>query len=130
MGETPEGPMPGKQEKTEGRQEMPRVFKYYKYPEYDAAVELVMMLRGLGVIMHAKCPRCGVEGSLSVLRHKNGYSYLVVRHQDRSTHLVARQKISEVFRELCEVKKDLEYVLKQYKKYEERGIKFCAEEGQ
>jgi hypothetical protein len=124
MGETP---VPDRQEKREGEQEKPRVFKYYKYPEYDAAVELVSMLRGLGVIMHAKCPRCGIEGSLSVLRHRNGYKYIVVRHQDRSTHLVARHKISEVFKELCEVKKDLEYVLNQYRKFEERGIKFCAE---
>ena len=124
MGETP---VPDRQEKREGEQEKPRVFKYYKYPEYDAAVELVGMLRGLGVIMHAKCPRCGIEGSLSVLRHRNGYNYVVVRHQDRSTHLVARHKISEVFKELCEVKKDLEYVLNQYRKFEEREIKFCAE---
>jgi hypothetical protein len=122
MAETPEGPMPGRQEKLETR-----VWKYRKYPEYDAAVELVKMLRGLGIFMHAKCPRCGAEGSISVLRHTNGYNYVVIRHPDRSTHMVPRHQISEVFRELCDVKKDLEYVLSQYRKYEESGIKFCAE---
>jgi hypothetical protein len=122
MGETPEGPMPG-------RQETSKAWKFH-YPEYDAAAELVKMLRGLGVIMHAKCPRCGAEGSISVVRHRSGYNYVVIRHPDRSTHMVSRNKISEVFKELCEVKKDLEYILNQYRKYEERGIKFCAEEGQ
>jgi hypothetical protein len=125
MGETPEGPMPGKQEKLERK--MPAVWKYNKYPEYDAAVEIVKMLRGLGVIMHAKCPRCGDVGSISVLKHSNGYTYVVIRHPDRSTHLVPRHQLSEVLRELCEVKKDLEYILNQYKKYEEKGIKFCNE---
>ncbi len=130
MGETPEGPMPGREEKPEGKPEMVRVLKYRKYPEYDAAVELVRMLRGLGVIMHTKCPKCEAEGSLSVIRHRNGYSYVVVRHPDRSTHLVPRHQVGEVLRELCEVKKDLEYVLSQYRRYEERGVKFCAGEGQ
>ena len=124
MGETP---VPYSQEKLEGKQEKPRVFKYYKYPEYDAAVELVGMLRGLGVIMRVKCPKCGIEGSLSVLRHSSGYNYVVIRHQDRSTHMVPRNQLSDVLRELCEVKKDLEYVLNQYRKFEEREIKFCAE---
>jgi hypothetical protein len=123
MGETPEGPMPGKSE-------MSRVWKYGKNPEYEAVVELVRMLRGLGVAMYARCPRCGAEGSISVLKHTNGYSYIVIRHPDRSTHLISRNQLAEVYRELCEVKKDLEYVLKQYRKYEERGIRFCAEGGQ
>ncbi len=126
MAETPEGPMPG----YESKSEVPKMWKYYKYPEYEAATELVRMLRGLGVIMHIKCPKCGTEGSISVLRHRHGYHYVVVRHPDRSTHIVPRHQLSEVLRELCEVKKDLEYILAQYKKYEERGIKFCAEERQ
>jgi hypothetical protein len=120
MAETPEGPMPGK-DKVE------KVWKYRKYPEYDAAVELVKMLRGLGIIMNAKCPKCGHEGSISVIRHRSGYNYVVIRHPDRSTHIVPRNQLSEVLKELCEVKKDLEYVLNQFKKYEERGIKFCGE---
>jgi RecJ-like exonuclease len=126
MAETPEGPMPGYESKSEA----PRVWKYYKYPEYEAATELIRMLRGLGVVMHITCPKCGAEGSVSVLRHRHGYSYIVVRHPDRSTHIVPRHQLSEVFRELCEVKKDLEYILAQYRKYEERGIKFCVGERQ
>jgi rRNA maturation protein Nop10 len=126
MGETPEGPMPGREE-PEDKLETVRVFKYRKYPDYDAAVELVKMLRGLGVYMHIKCPKCGSEGSISVIKHPNGYSYVVIRHPDRSTHMVPRNQISEVFRELCEVKKDLEYILKQYRKFEESGVKFCIE---
>lgn len=104
------------------------VWKYYKSPEYDAAIELTRMLRGLGIIMHAKCPKCGAEGSISVvsLRSK-GYNYIVIRHPDKSTHVVPKQKLSEVLKELCEIKKDLEYVLNQYKRYEEKGIKFCRE---
>ncbi|MFZ8809690.1 MAG: hypothetical protein ACO2PN_16495 [Pyrobaculum sp.] len=113
-----------------GKSEMSRVWKYGKNPEYEAVVELVRMLRGLGVAMYARCPRCGAEGSISVLKHTNGYSYIVIRHPDRSTHLISRNQLAEVYRELCEVKKDLEYVLKQYRKYEERGIRFCAEGGQ
>ncbi len=129
MGETPEGPMPGKKKKT-SRDKQETVWNYYNYPEYEAATELVRMLRGLGVIMHIKCPKCGAEGSLSTIRHPNGYKYIVVRHPDRSTHAISRSQIREALRELCEVKKDLEYVLSQYKKYEERGVKFCAGEGQ
>jgi len=41
--------------------------------------------------------------------------------------MVPRNQLSDVLRELCEVKKDLEYVLNQYRKFEEREIKFCAE---
>jgi hypothetical protein len=126
MGETPEGPMPGR-EKPEGKLETVRVFKHHKYPDYDAAVELVKMLRGLGVYMHTKCPKCGREGSISVIKHPNGYNYVVIRHPDRSTHMVPRNQIGDVFRELCEVKKDLEYILKQYRKFEESGVKFCIE---
>lgn len=130
MAETPEGPMPGKKKKR-GVDKQETVWNYYNnYPEYEAATELVRMLRGLGVIMHIKCPKCGAEGSLSVIRIRNGYNYVVVRHSDGGTHAVSRSQIREVFRELCEVKKDLEYVLSQYKKYEERGVKFCDGEGQ
>ena len=118
--------MPGKENKLS---EPKIVWKYYKSPEYNAAVELVKMLRGLGIIMHTTCPKCGTEGSLSILR-SNNYDYVVVRHPDRSTHIVPKHQIKEVFKELCEVKKDLEYVLDRYKKYEERGIKFCAEGNQ
>jgi len=122
-----EAPVSDRQEKREGEQEKPRVFKYYKNPEYDVAVELLGALRSLGVIMHVKCPRCGIEGSLSVIRHRNGYKYIVVRHPDKSTHMVPRNQIGDVLRELCEVKKDLEYILKQYRKYEESGVKFCVD---
>jgi RecJ-like exonuclease len=125
MGETPEGPMPGKLEKLETK-----VWKYQKNLEYEAAAEIVKMLRGLGVIMHAKCPKCEAEGSISVIKHRSGYNYVVIRHPDRSTHVVPRNQLSEVLRELCEVKKDLEYILNQYKKYEDKGIRFCAEGGQ
>jgi hypothetical protein len=131
MGETPEGPMPGKQEKQESGQKARKYLKYDLVVElgkqYDAAVELVSMLRGLGVYLHAKCPKCGTEGSISVLRHTNGYNYIVIRHPDRSTHMVSRNQVSEVFKELCEVKKDLEYIINQYRKYEENGVKFCIE---
>jgi hypothetical protein len=126
MAETPEGPMPNKQKMET------KVWRYQKHSEYEAAAEIVKMLRGLGVIMHAKCPKCGAEGSISVIKHRSGYYYVVIRHPDRSTHVVSRNRnqLSEVLRELCEVKKDLEYVLNQYKKYEDRGIKFCVEGGQ
>jgi len=127
MAETPEGPMPKRNKPTLET----IVWKYYKSPEYDAAVELVKMLRKLGIPMYAKCPKCGAEGSVSVVTLRGrSYSYLVVRHRDKSTHAVPKQKLGEVLKELCEVKKDLEYVLNQFKKYEERGIKFCAEGGQ
>jgi len=129
MAETPEGPMP-RRERFDSKLEMASALKHHKYPDYDAAVELVKMLRGLGVYMHTKCPKCGREGSISVIRHQNAYNYVVIRHPDRSTHMVPRNQIIYVFMELCEVKKDLEYILKQYKKYEERGIKFCPEGGQ
>jgi len=128
MAETPEGPMP-RRERLDSKLEMTSALKHRKYPDYDAAVELVKMLRGLGVYMHAKCPKCGREGSISVIKHPNGYNYVVIRHPDRSTHMVPRNQIIYVFMELCEVKKDLEYILKQFRKYEERGIKFCAEGG-
>jgi len=129
MDETPEGPMLKKKGKPEGGQGKPTSFKYF-YTDYEAAVELVRMLRFLGVIMHAKCPRCGADGSISVVTTKSGYQYLVIRHPDGGTHTVPKTGMSDVLRELCEVKKDLEYILKQYRKYEERGIKFCAEGGQ
>jgi recombinational DNA repair protein (RecF pathway) len=108
------------------------MWKYYKSPEYDAVVELVKMLRGLGIPMYIKeCPKCGAEGSVSVVKVRGGgYSYVVIRHRDKRTHVVPKQKLELVLKELCEVKKDLEYVLNQYKKYEESGIKFCAEGGQ
>jgi hypothetical protein len=128
MGETPEGPMPSKEKRLEGKQAMLRAFGYKKYPEYEAVAELVKMIRGLGILMHARCPKCGAEGSISVVRHRSGYYYVVVRHPDKSTHAVSRDKLSVVLRELCEVKKDLEYIINQYKKYEERGIKFCEAE--
>jgi len=127
MGETPEGPMPNKKGKSEGGQIRTIPLKYYKQ-EYDMAADLVRMLRGLGVFMHAKCPRCGAEGSVSVVETKNGYKYLVIRHPDGGTHTVPKTDISAILKELCEVKKDLEYVLKRYKEYEEEGgVKFCAE---
>jgi hypothetical protein len=130
MAETPEGPMPGR-EKSEAKAKMPTVWKYYKAPEYDAVVELVKILRGLGIIMHAKCPKCGAEGSVSVLTHR-GHSYVIFRHPDKSTHVMPRQQVGDVLRELCEVKKDIEYVIERFKKYEQMGIKFCADakEGQ
>jgi len=126
MAETPEGPMP-RRERLDSKPETASALKHRTYPDYDAAVELVKMLRGLGIYMHTKCPKCGSEGSISVIKHPNGYNYVVIRHPDRSTHMVPRNQIIYVFMELCEVKKDLEYILKQYRKYEERGIKFCAE---
>jgi hypothetical protein len=127
MAETPEGPMPGKKRKSEAEKKGGKAgFK----TEYEAVAELVRMLRNMGIMMTAECPKCGTEGSVSVLRHPHGYIYIVVRHSDRSTHVVPRHQLSEVLRELCEVKKDLEYILAQYKKYEERGVKVCAGERQ
>jgi hypothetical protein len=126
MAETPEGPMPRKGGNPEERSEIPRAVNYFKNPEYEAVVDLIKILRGLGVVMHAKCVKCGAEGSLSVIRHHSGYNYIVVRHPDRSTHAVPRNQLSEVLRELCEVKKDLEYVIERFKKYEQRGIRFCG----
>jgi hypothetical protein len=125
MAETPEGPMSKPNKPTLET----IVWKYYKSPEYDAAVELVKMLRGLGIPMHAKCPKCGAEGSISVVTVRGrSYSYLVIRHRDKSTHIVPKQKLGEVLKELCEVKKDLEYIIERFKKYEQMGIKFCGEE--
>jgi hypothetical protein len=126
MAETPEGPMPGKEKRLEDRPAAPKVPSYFKNPEYDAVIELIKMLRGLGVAVYAKCVKCGAEGSLSVIRHPSGYHYLVMRHPDRSTHVVPRNQLDDVLRELCEVKKDLEYVIERFKKYEERGIRFCG----
>jgi hypothetical protein len=94
--------------------------------EYEAAVELVRLLRGMGVAMHVKCPRCGAEGSVSTLMSNGGY-YVIVRHPDKSTHTVPKPNIGEVLQKLCEVKKELARVLELYKKYEEGGIKFCAD---
>jgi hypothetical protein len=135
MGETPEGPMPGRQENQE-REQAAVVRKHYdlvveSMKNYNAVAELVKMLRGIGVIMHAKCPRCGHEGSISVIRHNNGYNYIVIRHPDKSTHLVPRDHVADVLRELCEVKKDLEYILKRFEEYEvgAKG-KVCVEGGQ
>jgi RecJ-like exonuclease len=93
--------------------------------EYEAAVELVRVLRSMGVVMRVKCPRCGGEGSVSTLM-SNGRYYVVVRH-DKSTHTVPKPNIGEVLQKLCEVKKELVRVLELYKKYEEGGIKFCAD---
>jgi hypothetical protein len=129
MAETPEGPMPGKKRKSEAEKKGGKAgFK----TEYEAAVELVRMLRGIGVMMAAKCPKCGAEGSISTLVTRSGYRYLVIRHPDRSTHMVPKvgTNIDAILRELCEVKKDLEYILERYKEFERMGIKFCAEEGQ
>ena len=89
------------------------------------------ILRGLGILMHAKCPKCGTEGSISIVSVRDGgHDYVIIRHRDKSTHTVPKHKLSEILKELCEVKKDLEYVLNLYKKFEERGIKFCSEGGQ
>jgi hypothetical protein len=88
-------------------------------------------LRGMGVILHVgKCPRCGAAGSLSVVTTKSGYKYLVVRHPDGGTHTAPKSDMSEIFRELCEVKKDLEYILDRYREFERRGVKFCEVEKQ
>jgi len=129
MAETPEGPMPGKKSKSEGGQAKTIPSMYFK-TEYALVADLVKMLRGMGIIMHAKCPRCGAEGSISIVETKSGYKYLVIRHPDGGTHTVPKTELSEILKELCEVKKDLEYILKRYKEYEEEaGVKFCAEEG-
>jgi len=135
MGETPEGPMPKKKAKKGHEPEWgvpPKLGLKYFYTDYEAVVSLVDMLRGLGVYLHiSKCPRCGAEGTLSVVVSKHGYRYLVVRHRDGSTHGVARTQITdEMFKELCEVKKDLEYILKRYSDFERGGVKFCEERRQ
>jgi|GEM_PF-6237795 hypothetical protein len=95
--------------------------------EYEAVVELVRALRDMGIAVRAVCPRCGVEGSISVLNY-NGYMYVIIRHPDKSTHTVPRHRVNELIPELCRVKKDLEYILQIYKKHEEGGVKFCAEQ--
>jgi len=124
MAGTTEGPMSKQNNPTLETIE----WKYYKSPEYDAAVELVKTLRELGIPIYAKCPKCGAEGSISVVTLRGrGYSYLVIRHKDKSTHGVPKEKLGEVLKELCEVKKNLDYALNQFKKYEERGIKSCRE---
>jgi len=97
-----------------------------KYLEYDAVIELVQMLRAVGVAVRTVCPRCGAEGSVSTLSH-SGYTYLVIRHPDRSTHTVPRKQINSLMPDLCKVKKELEQILELYKKYEEGGIKFCTD---
>jgi len=130
MAETPEGPMPKKREKSEDAPVKLTATRYF-YMDYEAATELVRMLRGLGVMMHvSKCPRCGAEGSISVVTTKSGYKYLIIRHPDGSTHTVPKTHMSEVLRELCEVKKDLEYILKWYREFERGGVKFCEDKGQ
>jgi len=43
---------------------------------------------------------------------------------------VPKTHMSEVLRELCEVKKDLEYILKWYREFERGGVKFCEDKGQ
>jgi hypothetical protein len=93
--------------------------------EYEAVVELVRALRDMGITMRAVCPRCGAEGSISILDY-NGYTYVVIRHPDKSTHTVPRRRIIELTSELCRVKKELEHILQIYKKHEEGGIKYCA----
>jgi hypothetical protein len=137
VAETPEGPMPGQEE---GVVETPegavgkKKEKKVKYwaDDYEDLVELVSMLRGIGVIMHAKCPVCEKEGTISVIKTKNGYKYLVFRHPEtKQTHVVSRYKqiLIEryVYPELCEVKKDLEYILKRFNELEKLGLKFCKE---
>ena len=129
MGETPEGPMPHKKrEKSEVAELKPIPSMYFK-TEYELVVDLVRMLRGMGILMHTKCPRCGFEGSVSVVETKSGYRYLVIRHSDGGTHAVPKTELSSVLRELCEVKKDLEYILKRFEKYEDAGVKVCVEKG-
>jgi hypothetical protein len=130
MGETPEGPMPHKKKKSEVAELKPIPSMYFQ-TEYELVVDLVRMLRGMGIFMHAKCPRCGYEGSVSVVETKNGYRYLVIRHSDGGTHAVPKTEISSVMRELCEVKKDLEYILKRFEEYEKGAkLKVCVEGGQ
>jgi hypothetical protein len=94
--------------------------------EYEAVVELVQALRDMGISVHAVCPRCGSLGSIGILK-SSGYTYLVIRHPDRSTHAVPRHRIFELSPELCRVKKELEYILQIFRKHEE-GVKFCADE--
>ncbi len=140
MAETPEGPMPGRVDVVETPEGTIRVGKkskfeeklearltrlYYKSPEYQAATELVRMLRGLGILVRVKCPKCGSEGTLSVLAYHGGYNYVVVRHPDKSTHTVTFHQLHQLREALCEVKKDLERILNQFKKCEEKGFTFC-----
>ncbi len=93
--------------------------------QYEAAVELVQALRSTGVVVRAVCPKCGAEGSISVLI-SSGYSYLVVRHPDKSTHAVPKSQVGEVLPVLCNVKKNLEQILELYKKHEKTGT-ICAD---
>jgi hypothetical protein len=90
---------------------------------YEMAVELVRALRKMGIVIRVVCPRCGAEGTLSVLR-QDGYTYLIVRHLDKSTHTVHRSQLDEVLSTLCRVKKDLEYILELYKK----DVELCTDE--
>jgi hypothetical protein len=54
----------------------------------------------------------------------------VIRHSDGSTHTVPKTELSSVLRELCEVKKDLEYILKRFEEYEAGAkVKVCVERG-
>ncbi len=79
--------------------------------QYQIVVELVQELRKIGVVARVVCPKCGSVGSLSVMRFK-GYAYLVVRHEDKSTHAVSKNDIDIVAAALCSVKSDLERILR------------------
>jgi hypothetical protein len=129
MAETPEGPMPRKKKRSEGAELKPIPSMYFK-TEYELVTDIVRMLRGMGIYVHAECPRCGLEGSVSVVETKDGYRYLVIRHPDGGTHAVPKTHLSSILKDLCEVKKDLEYILKRFNDYERAGVKFCAEREQ
>jgi|ADKH01.1.fsa_nt_gi hypothetical protein len=130
MAETPEGPMPRKKKKSEVTELKPIPSMYFR-TEYDLVVDLVRMVRDMGIPMRARCPRCGLDGSVSVVETKSGYRYLVIRHSDGGTHTVPKTELSSVLRDLCEVKKDLEYIVKRFKEYEEGAkVKVCVGSGQ
>jgi hypothetical protein len=88
---------------------------------YQLAVELVHLLREYGIYIRVTCPRCGLEGTLTVLTHKHGYLYLVVRHSDKKTHAVPRSQINEV---LCKIDRELVRIFELYKMHSE---KFCTD---
>jgi hypothetical protein len=75
-------------------------------PMSDVAEYIRKLRRVMRIIV--KCPRCGREGTLSILE-RGRYTYLVVRHSDGATHTLTHH-IDVALEELCRIRKELEQV--------------------
>ena len=65
-------------------------------------------IRKLRRVTRVKCPKCGREGTLSILE-RGRYTYLVVRHSDGSTHTLS-QHIDVVLEGLCRIRRELDFI--------------------